>query len=129
MPVSYEIDRAAGRIETRCTGDVTLDEVMRHFEELEADPSTPGRLDVLLDLDGMTSVPERTNLRQVTQAVDRLTARLRWGACAIVATSDVLFGMSRMFAVFAEGLFAQTQVFRERRAAEHWLATTRSREH
>ena len=126
MPVSYVIDRETGRIETRCAGAVTLDEVLRHFEELETDPSTPARLDVLLDLDGMTSVPERTDLHQITQAVDRLTAKLRWGACAIVASGDVLFGMSRMFTVFAEGLFAQTQVFRERRAAEHWLATARS---
>lgn len=125
MPVSYEIDREAGRIETRCTGDVTLDDVLRHFEQLRADPSTPDRLDVLLDLEGMTSIPESTDLHQVTRAVDRLTVKLRWGACAIVASRDSLFGMSRMFAVFSEGLFAQTQVFRERQAAERWLAAAR----
>lgn|SRR5262245_31400000 len=126
MPVSYEIDRAAGRIDTRCTGDVTLDEVMRHFAELRADPSTPERLDVLLDLDGTTSTPESPQLRQVTRAIDQLTAKLRWGACAIVASRDSLYGMSRMFAVFAEGLFAETQVFRDRQAAERWLAGTGS---
>jgi len=126
MPVTYQIDRDGGFIETHCTGAVTLDEVLDHFHELETDPKTPNRLDVLLDLDGMTTVPESQDLREVTQAVKRLTGQVTFGSCAIVASRDVVFGMSRMFEVFAEGLFGRTHVFRERRDAERWLATARS---
>jgi len=74
----------------------------------------------------VTTVPESQDLREVTQAVKRLTDRVGLGSCAIVASRDVLFGMSRMFEVFAEGLFARTHVFRERRDAERWLASSRS---
>ena len=126
MPVSYHIHPEAGFIDTRCTGALTLDEVMRHFEELEADPALPRRLDVLLDLDDVTSLPESAQLREVTGALERLQTRVAWGACAIVAGRDALFGMSRMFEVFLEGLFARTKVFRQRTEAEHWLAQARS---
>jgi len=127
MPVSYHLHPEAGFVDTRCTGALTLDEVMRHFEDLEADPVLPRRLDVLLDLDDVTSLPESGQLREITGALERLQTRVVWGACAIVAGRDALFGMSRMFAVFTEGLFARTRVFRRRPEAEHWLAQDRSR--
>jgi hypothetical protein len=126
MSVTYRINREAGLIETHCQGEVTFDEVMGHFQQLEAEPLLPERLDVLLDLDQTTSLPESDQLLEVTRAVDRLKAKVQWGACAIVASRDALFGMSRMFEVFLEGSFVCTRVFRERKDAERWLTGTRS---
>jgi hypothetical protein len=126
MSVTYEIDQGSGLIETRCTGEVSFNEVMEHFRELEDDPTVPERLDVLLDLSGITSLPEAGQLREVTRAIDHLRAKIEWGACAIVANRDALFGMSRMFEVFAGELFARTHVFRERPEAERWIAVNRS---
>lgn len=125
MPVSYQLSPETGFIDTRCTGALTLDEVMSHFRKLEADPSLPGRLDVLLDLDEVTSLPESTQLREVTRAISRLEPRVAWGACAIVASRDALYGMSRVFEVLVEGLFARTHVFRERGEAQRWLDSRR----
>lgn len=122
MPVTYQINRETRFIETRCTGEVTMEEVMDHFRQLEVDPALPERLDVLLDLDEATTLPEAAQLLEVAQAVDRLKPRVQWGACAIVASRDALFGMSRMFEVFAEGLFTRISVFRERKDAKRWLA-------
>jgi len=124
MSVTYQLNYKAQFIETQCTGDVTLEEVMDHFSELEADPLLPDRLDVFLDLDKMTSLPEGHQLRDVAGAVERLMAKVEWGSCAILASSDGIFGISRMFEVFAEGLFARTRVFRTREEAEHWLSRT-----
>jgi hypothetical protein len=126
MPVTYQINREAGFIETCCKGEVTFDEVMGHFEQLEAEPSLPKRLDVLLDLDGTTTLPESDQLLEVARAVDRLKANVQWGACAIIARSDALYGMIRMFEVFVEGMFARTRVFREREDAKRWLAGPQS---
>jgi hypothetical protein len=126
MPVSYLLNPESCVIETRCHGDVTFEEVMRHFRELGEDPSLPERLDVLLDLDELATVPESAQLQEVAQAVGRLQPKVRFGACAIVASRDVLFGMSRMFEVFAEEVFVRTHVFRKRTDAEHWLAQQRS---
>jgi len=97
MPVTYQFDREAGFIETHCTGELTFDEVMRHFQQLEAEPLLPERLDVLLDLDETTSLPESVQLLEVTRTVERLKAKVEWGWSAIVASRHALFGMSRMF--------------------------------
>jgi hypothetical protein len=125
MPVTYQINRETSFIETHCTGEVTLDEVLGHFQQLEAEPSLPERLDVLLDLAEMTSLPDSAELQEVTRAVDRLRAMVEWGACAIVASRNALFGMIRMFEVLAEGLFVRIHVFRERTEAERWLGCCR----
>jgi len=98
---------------------------MGHFLELEADPALPKRLDVFLDLDKTTSLPESDQLQDVTRAIERLQAKVEWGSCAILASRDALFGMSRMFEVFADGLFSRSCVFREREEAERWLNDTR----
>ena len=121
MPIIYKLDRNAERIETQCIGDVTPGEVLEHFRELEADPELPKRLDVFLDLEQLTSIPKGDQIRDVSFEVDRLKATVEWGACAILATSDVVFGISRVFEVFTEGLFSRTRVFRDREEARRWL--------
>jgi hypothetical protein len=124
MPIVYRLDPAACSIETSCEGDVTLDEVLEHFAEL-ASIALPERLDVLLDLTPMTSIPDSAEIRIAADRLGGLRNRTRWGACAIVATHDALFGMSRMFGVFSEPVFKQLQVFREREEAKRWLVAAR----
>jgi stage II sporulation SpoAA-like protein len=126
VPVTYQFDREFPLIRTRCGGDVTFAEVVSHFRELERDACLPARLDVLLDLTEMRSIPESDQLRSVAGEVEHLQQRVRWGSCAIVASRDVLFGMSRVFQVFAEAHFANSKVFRDLDDAERWLASVRS---
>jgi hypothetical protein len=121
MPVAYEIDHERSLIRTRCFGVTTLDEINTHFGELRSQPNMPEGLDVLLDLTQMVNAPERDQLRTVAGEVKDLTPKLRWGAIAIVAPTDLLFGMSRMFGIFSEGHFANTGVFRTIAEAERWL--------
>jgi hypothetical protein len=125
VPVVYEIDRELGLIRTRCRGNVTFAEVLGHFRELENDPSLPARLDVLLDLTGMQSIPESDQVSSAAREVEVLRRKVAWGACAIVASSDILFGMSRMFHALVEAQFANSNVFRDLAGAERWLASLR----
>ena len=97
MPVTYQIDKANRIIRTRCTGAVTLEEVIEHFHVLERDPDCPDSLDVLLDVSQGTSLPDAENLRDVAREIGRIRGRVQFGACAIVACTDALFGMLRMF--------------------------------
>ena len=123
MPVTYKIDKAAGIIRTKCTGPVTIEEVIEHFHVLERDPECPSRLDVLLDLSEETSVPTSGNLRDVTREIRRIRDTVEFGNCAIVACTDVVYGMLRMFQVFAEEYFRESYVFRTVREAEAWLVS------
>ena len=123
MPITYQIDHARGVILTRCVGDTLYADVVAHFRELASDPDVPERLNVMLDLSEQTNAPERDQLRGVAAEVADLRKHIVWGALAIVAPTDLLFGMSRVFGIFAESYFAHTGVFRTRADAERWMDT------
>jgi hypothetical protein len=123
MPVKYQIDKANRIIRTRCIGPVTIEEVVDHFRVLQRDPDCPDRVDVLLDLSEQTSVPKKENLQEVTCEIRRIRGRVQFGTCAIIARTDALFGMLRMFEVFAEQYFRESCVFRTASEAEAWLAS------
>ena len=126
MPVSYQIDQSQGVIRTKCFGNVTFDEVINHFEILVRDPRCPNHLDVLLDLSETTSMPKTNQLKEVSSEIGRIRKSVRFDACAIVAGRDALFGMARMFEVFAEEHFRATRVLRTLDEAEKWLDGRRS---
>ena len=121
MSITYRLDRDARRVRTRCVGFVTVAEVRDHFRALAEDPDCPERLDVLLDLREVTSVPSTAQLAEAAQAIAAIRSRLRFGRCAIVATSDALFGTARVFEVAAARGFDATGVFRGPTEAETWL--------
>ncbi|HVN37495.1 MAG TPA: hypothetical protein VMW19_04890 [Myxococcota bacterium] len=121
MPIRYDIDEPRSLIRTHCMGTTTLAEVALHFRELRADPRLPKRVNVLLDLTALVSAPERDQLRSVVAEVKDVGASLHWGVCAVAAKTDLLFGMSRIFAVFVEDVFTNTGVFRQLAEAERWL--------
>ena len=121
MPVTYQIDLAKNLIRTRCIGDVTPEEVAAHFRELSQDRNRPKHLNVLLDLTEETSLPEKEDLLGVSLHISDLFDSAQFGACAIVADNDALFGMMRMFEVLANEYFVVTHVFRELAEAESWL--------
>jgi hypothetical protein len=123
MPIEYCIDPENAIIRTRCFGAVTLEEVLDHFRTLAADPHRPDRLDVLLDLSEQTSLPRPGQLREVADAIRRVRDRVQFRAVAIVARTNALYGMLRIFEVLTEQWFGETSVFRSGDQAEIWLAT------
>ncbi len=121
MAVHYRIDTAINRITTRAFGEVTLDQVLQHFDELSADASFEPDLDVLLDLVDCKTVPGADEIRTAAARVTADFPPLRFGRLAIVVGSEALFGMLRMFHSFAESAFSAAQVFRDRDEALRWL--------
>ena len=122
VPVVYRIDSELNRIVTTCQGETTLREVIGHFDELEADPECPDDADVLLDLSAMTALPNVGQMRSAAERAGSAARRVRFGAIAIVAPNEALFGMARVFETFTERHFSRTGVFRNREAAERWLS-------
>ena len=122
MPVVYRIDSDLNRIVTQCVGETTLREVLSHFDELEMDPGCPDGADVLLDLSEITSLPNVGQIRTAAERAGIAARSVRFGAIAIVAASEAIFGMARVFETFTERHFSRTGVFRNREAAERWLS-------
>jgi len=126
MPVTYEIDKRNGIIRTRCSGAVTFPDVVEHFQTLERDADCPRSADVVLDLRELTSLPTNNQLRSVGDQIHRIRNSVRFGLCAIVASSDAVYGTARVFEVFAAAEFRATNVFRWPIDAETWLAEQRA---
>ena len=121
MPVSYEIDRKRNRITTRCFGDTTLPEVLAHFDALERENHRPPYLDVLLDLTEQTNLPTAQQIQACASRIGMAKWMIDFRACAIVVNRDALFGMLRMFEVFAHPHFERLRVFRDLGQARAWL--------
>jgi len=98
-----------------------LADVIEHFREVKGDSACVGHLDVLLDVDAAESPPESDQLRTVNSQVRQMRKKVQFGMCAIVAKRNVMFGMMRVFRVFAEENFRAIRVFREAGEAEAWL--------
>ncbi len=126
MPIPYQIDHTQSLIRTKCVGNINLQDVLGHFDELEKDPHCPPMLDVLLDFSDLESVPDTDQLMAVVDRMRRVGHRVKFGACAIVAKSDLLFGIARMYTVYAEPHFATARVFRDFLQAEFWLNSVRN---
>jgi hypothetical protein len=121
MPVRYVINKPGEFIHTRCVGEVTLDEVIEHFDTLVQDSDCPERLDVLLDLSAITSIPEIAQLWTVSEKIGETLSRVQFGLCAIVAIRPVLFGMTRMFQALSEEDFSAVRVFNNQDEARDWM--------
>jgi hypothetical protein len=72
-------------------------------------------------------VPDARQIQLIAAEIGRLLGKIRWGACAIVATRDLVFGVSRVLEVRTEDSFSATQVFRDAASAEKWLSMERAR--
>jgi len=121
MTVQYQIDPSIRRITTRAFAEVTIAEVLAHFDELSADPTYETDLDVLLDLVDCKTLPGIDEIRSAAGRVTADLSSLRFGRLAIVVVSDALFGMLRMFHTLSEAAFSDAQFFRDRDQALRWL--------
>ncbi len=122
MPITYEIDPERSLVRTTLTGFVTFAEVMAHFAALEADPRRSDTMNVLIDIRGLTSVPETGQLRRAANRIDPERSPLQYGVCAIVASDPATVGTGKLFAVFARERFRATTIVPTIEAAEQWLA-------
>lgn len=122
LPVTYVIDPNRALVHTTCSGIVTLQEVLAHFDVLERDPARPVPCDVLLQLVQLEGGPK---LLDVSTVADRVGWRpgFHIRRCAIVTDSDLAFGVGRMFATVAGRHFEAASVFRDAGEADRWLAS------
>jgi len=118
LPVSYLIDQNQRIVFSFLSGSVTETEVHEHNRTLRTDPDFNPSYRQLVDCTGVTEILIGTaTINAVSQHQFFAPGTRR----AFIATSDVAFGLARMFALQAEGSGQTIEVFRERRVAEEWL--------
>ena len=108
-------------MQNRELGSSQSDRAERVVIQLSYDPRCPPEADVRLDLTRVTSIP---NVGQIRTAADRAgdaARRVRFGALAIVAHNEDLFGVARLFEMFTRRVFTRSRVFATLQEADAWL--------
>ena len=74
-----------------------------------------------LDLTEQTNLPTAQQIQAAASRIGMAKWMIDFRACAVVVNRDALFGMLRMFEVFAHPHFERLRVFRDATAARAWL--------
>lgn len=103
------------------SGDVTYAEVQRSIDDILAHRDFDERRKLLVDARAVEAAPSTGELRAIVRDMKPLFDK-RVSVMAIVTDTTFVYGVARMFAVFAESFGLRVRAFRTMEDAEVWLA-------
>ena len=104
----------------RATGHVTHDECQRALDDILAHPAQEGTRTILIDGRGVVAAPSSSELRSLARDM-KVFVRRGYGPIAIVTDRTFVYGVARMFAVFAEAFGLHVRAFKSVDEASAWL--------
>jgi hypothetical protein len=123
LPTSYVIDAKHRVVRSRAWGVFSAAEFGEHRQAVAADPAFDPTYSQLGDLREVErfDIETATLRREAMETIFAPTARR-----ALVASSDVGYGLSRLYGTNAELAPQNVRVFRELEEAERWLGLNAS---
>ena len=118
MPMSHSINSEQRLVLCRAWDVLTSDDLHAHYRDIASDPAFRSDYRQLGDLRDVTSLTADTTSIVATASLPVFDPGTRR---ALVATTDVTFGLARMFASYAEDVGQLVRVFRDVSDAESWL--------
>lgn len=121
MPYRVKLRSDLGLVVLRWSGDITQNDVERAFAEMPEMDGFRAGLNLLSDARGCTTDLGWWQVRHLA-AFARARERA-WGSCkwATVVSSDLIYGLARIYVTLASGGEIRNQVFRDPLAALAWL--------
>ena len=96
-----------------------MNDLLRYFAETRADPDYEPAMHRVMDLREVTQLPSSDDIRSLA-AFARTKAPVETARMAIIASSDLAFGVSMMFKAFV-GYGERLIVVRDEAEAMNWL--------
>ena len=124
MAIDINVDRSKQLTIFTGIGELTFDEITESITSFyDSNPT----LNALFDLNNASANALSANqIRQIVELIQKLRVVREGGQTAIVATTDINYGLARMFEAMAanpsQNPFVETKVFRDIKAAFAWLA-------
>ena len=117
LSYSYEDDmlRIVGE------GDYTAQDLMDLLAAALSDPRSRPGISTLMDVRRSEAARTTDELVSIVEFLGSKRDRAVPLRCAVVATSDLRFGLSRMVSVYLEKYGVDLRVFRDIESAELWL--------
>ena len=108
----------------RATGDVTYDECQRAIDDILYHPAAASARKILVDGRGTVTAPKTDELQTLARDMKLLVDR-GYGPMAIVTDQTFVYGVARMFAVFAGAFGLNVRAFQSVKEASDWLRDAR----
>ena len=124
VPITFAYDRTLHRRVATFSGSVGDRELHEAYESLLHDATYDASVDDLIDLRAVTHMGVTgAGLHRLIALYDERPSTGHHTRAAIVAPTDVLYGVSRMFQTLrGDANPDEIEVFRTVAEAEHWLA-------
>jgi hypothetical protein len=107
------------------SGRLSIGDLLEYFAATRADPAVAPAMHRLMDLRAVTDLPTSAEIREIA-ALSRTNAPTLEARMAILASSDLAFGVSMMFKAFV-GFGDRLLVVRDEEEAMDWLVAGRER--
>lgn len=125
MPITTHIDSETGDRTHTATGNLTVENVQATLSEVYTRPDFRSDAAALWDLREATGDFPTEDVRHLVDFVTKLVGDGDQGKVAIVVSSDLGFGMSRMYETILGGQTRKPmKVFRDLDDAQSWLTGT-----
>ena len=118
MPITFKIDHNRERIYSTATGVVTFGDLYAHMNA-DVEPGVAAYSEIF-DCTGATTDVTAADVRMLVMHRAEVAREQSPGPVAIVAETDLFFGLFRIFEMLTEDL-RPINVFRDTLAAEIWL--------
>ena len=119
MPLTFEVDRSQGVVRSHGSGKLTSADLLQYFADTRADPDYEPTMHRVMDLRDVTQLPSSDEIRSLATFA-RTKAPVETARMAIIASSDLAFGVSMMFKGFV-GYGERLIVVRDESEAMAWL--------
>ncbi len=118
MAITYRIDKTAKLIRARVFGEISFDDFRTTLREMLEDPDFDPSFGRLWDIREARLILSGDDVRGLAQVVRKFVGGRR---SAVVAQSDLAYGLARMYSALVEEAGIDVQAFRDMDEAMTWL--------
>jgi hypothetical protein len=126
MGISYRI--VDGVLRTTVAGSAAADDVRAYLAAVRADSRYRPGMHTLVDCRTVATLLSSADLRSIAEEVRAMSPPSVYRRIAMLASTDVVFGLIRMYEAFAETSSLEVQAFRDECEAIAWLSNDRGTE-
>ena len=127
MPIIYKIIPDLKFAYIRGMGKVTTDEIMTAGAKMFTESEWKNGFNILIDYREITELSVKTeDVEKIINQDKNNELLFDKSKCAIVASSDLVFGVSRMWEILSEDNKITTMVFRNIEDSLRWLGLNES---
>ena len=121
MPVTMRVDKEAGIVYTTVEGIYTTNDLLAEFDKLFDNLDFRPGMNGIADLRQAKTYPPASEVMRIARYLIEHQGKIGKSRTAVLVSSDVSFGTTRMFQSYADDSLIQTKIFQDMGQARRWL--------